>query len=331
MEKVLVIGGGGFVGRAIVKKLVRQGIPVTVFGRSRYPAVEKLGCKVIRGDIRDRTLLTDACHGFDTVFHTAAKAGVWGPFEEYNSINFNGTENVLHACRKNRVKSLVYTSTPSVVFDRGDIKGGDETLPYAGNYLCHYARTKAMAEARVLDANNDDMKTCALRPHLIWGPGDPHLIPRLISRAEAGRLRQVGSGNNLVDISYVDNVADAHVLAAENLSKNGTAAGRAYFISQGQPVNLWQWINSLLKRLDIEPVSRRTGFHTAYAAGAILETLYSVFRCQAEPPMTRFIAEQLAKSHWFSIQRARKDLAYSPQISTGRGMELLISWLTDSR
>lgn len=330
MKRILVIGGGGFVGSAIVKKLLRRGMMVTVFGRSAYPAIEKLGCRVIRGDIRDRNCLVDACHGFDTVFHTAAKAGVWGPFEEYNAINFNGTENVLHACRRNRVKRVVYTSTPSVVFDRGNIRGGDESLPYAPDFLCHYARTKAMAEARVLVAGDDDMKTCALRPHLIWGPGDPHLIPRLVARAASGRLRQVGSGTNLVDIAYIDNVADAHLLAAENLAGPATAAGKAYFISQGQPVNLWAWINTLLKRLNMAPPAGHLSFARAYAVGAVLEAVYSLLRCKAEPPMTRFVAEQLARSHWFSIQRARQDISYEPQVSTEQGMEHLVSWLRNT-
>jgi nucleoside-diphosphate-sugar epimerase len=325
--KTLVIGGGGFIGSAIVRELAARGYEAAVFGRSRYPHLEKLGVRQVQGDILDSQGLIKAMRGFDTVIHTAAKAGIWGPKAEFEQINVTGTRNVLGACFATEVQALVYTSTPSVVFDRSDINGGSESLPYAGRFLCYYASSKAVAEQMVLMANSEAVKTCAIRPHLVWGPGDPHLLPRLVERGRKKQLKIVGSGRNLVDISYVDNVADAHVLAAENLNAAATGAGNAYFISQGAPVNLWDWINELLSRLNIEPVRKKVGFRTAYLLGTFLEGLYLWFSMDKEPKMTRFLAEQLAKSHWFTIQKARRDLGYEPRVSTSEGLDRVAAWL----
>lgn len=327
--KAIVTGGGGFVGRAVVGQLVDKGVETAVIGRGRYLEIERLGCRILRGDIRDQSFLAHAFKGYDTVFHVAAKAGIWGGQEEYETVNVTGTNNVISACLANRIDTLVYTGTPSVVFNGEDIGGGDETLPYANRFLCHYAETKARAEQSVLGANSNVLKTCSLRPHLVWGPGDPHLIPRLLGRGKRGVLRQVGGGQNRVDISYIDNVAQAHLLAAENLKSTASAAGKAYFISQGEPVVLWEWVNTLFQRLDIARVDKKIGFPLAFAAGGILEGIYTLLRVKKEPPMTRFLAEQLAKSHWFSIERARGDLGYRPKISTAEGLDRLVAWLKE--
>ena len=327
--RALVTGGGGFVGLAVIRALIARGVECAAIGRSRYPVLENLGVKTWRGDIIDRDFLGRVVKGYDTVFHVAAKAGIWGPCSEYEAVNVIGTKNVIDACRANGVKILVYTSTPSVVFNHADISGDDESLPYSRSFLCHYAASKARAEQLVLAANSASLLTCALRPHLIWGPGDPHLIPRLLSRGRRRQLRQVGVGRNLVDISYIDNVAVAHLLASDNLGTTASAAGKAYFISQGKPVNLWLWINDLFKRLEIPPVSVRISFRSAYAAGWLLEWVYRVGRIAAEPRMTRFLAEQLARSHWFSITRAQNDLGYWPKISTEEGMERLVEQYKD--
>ena len=324
--KVLVIGGGGFIGSAVVRQLLARGYETDVFGRSRYPHLEKQGVRQIQGDIRDSKELIRAVEGYDTVIHTAAKAGIWGAKTEFEAINVTGTRNVLGACFAAGVKALVYTSTPSVVFDRSDINGGNETLSYANRFLCYYASSKAVAEQMVLVANSEVLQTCAIRPHLVWGPGDPHLLPRLLERGRKKQLAIVGSGRNLVDISYVDNVADAHVLAAENLNTAATAAGNAYFISQGVPVNLWDWVNDLFARLDIEPVRKKVGFGTSYLLGTFLEGLHLWFSSDKEPRMTRFLAEQLARSHWFSIERARRDLGYEPRVSTAEGLDRVVEW-----
>jgi nucleoside-diphosphate-sugar epimerase len=328
--KTLVIGGGGFVGSAIVRQLVEKTEKVAVFGRNYYPHLKTLDVQQHQGDILDSDLLIKAMQGYDTVFHVAAKAGIWGPKHEFEQINVTGTRNVLGACFASGVESLVYTSTPSVVFNRMDLHGADERTPYARRFLCYYASSKAVAEQMVLVANSDVLKTCAIRPHLVWGPGDPHLIPRLIERGKRRQLKIVGNGKNMVDISYIDNVADAHVLAAENLKSSATAAGNAYFISQGEPVILWQWINDLFGRLGIPPVTKKIGYGTAYAVGTLLEGIYMWFSMAKEPQMTRFLAEQLARSHWFSIEKARRDLGYRPRVSTAEGFERLVAWLKNN-
>lgn len=330
MKTALVTGGGGFVGKAVVRMLTARGIACRVIGRHRYPEVEQLGAESIPCDIREFEQLTDCVKGVDTVFHVAALAGIWGRWRDYYAINVQGTENVVKACRNQGVARIVYTSTPSVVFNRRDIVNGDETLPYAEKFLCHYARSKAMAEKEVLAANCPELKTCALRPHLIWGPGDPHLIPRLLESGRKGLLKKVGTGRNMVDISYVDNVAHAHILAADNLCASGTAAGKAYFISQGQPVYLWDWINALFQRCDVPEISRSVPFALAYGVGAVSEVAHRLLKAEQEPRMTRFLAEQLAKSHYFSCERARNDLGYSSIVSTAQGLELLVKWVKEN-
>lgn len=328
LKKALVTGGGGFVGLAIVRRLVAEQIDAVVVGRHRYSEVEGLGVESRVGDIRDGRFLDQAARGCDAVFHVAAKAGIWGSQQEYFSINLTGTERVIRACRNNGIGVLVHTSTPSVVFANHDLAGVDESTPCARNFLCHYAQSKALAEDLVLKANGPSLKTVALRPHLVWGPGDTNLIPRLVDRGRRGLLKQVGDGQNLVDIAYIDNVVDAHLLAAKNLADPATAAGKAYFISQGEPVRLWQWINGLFAELGIPPVTQQVSFLKAYAAGAVLEAAYRLLRQSGEPLMTRFLALQLAKSHWFSIAAARRDLGYEPRVSTAEGMARLVTWLS---
>jgi len=327
VKKVLITGGGGFVGKALVHQLRVRDIQCLVVGRHLYPELETLGVTCRQGDIRDRGFMRECCRGMDTVFHVAAMAGIWGRWRDYYAINVLGTENVLAGCRAEGVSHLIYTSTPSVVFNSRSICNGDEQLPYTDRFLCHYARSKVMAEQVILAASDQTLRTCAIRPHLVWGPGDPHLIPRILDRGRKGQLRQVGAGRNLVDISYVDNVAYAHLLAADNLAGVGTASGQAYFISQGEPVNLWQWIGDLFSRLDIAPLRSKISYPAAYGVGALLEGVFRLAGWQKEPRMTRFLAQQLAKSHYFSIARARRDLGYQPLVSTEQGMERLLASL----
>jgi nucleoside-diphosphate-sugar epimerase len=327
MNTILVTGGGGFVGSALVARLCEQGHRVTALARHHYPELEKHGACSLIGDISDLDCVRRNCRDVETVFHVAAKAGIWGRRQDYEQTNVHGTVNVIQACRENGVARLVYTSTPSVVFDRADITGGDETLPYPDNFLCHYARSKACAEQQVLAANSEQLKTCAIRPHLIWGPGDPHLIPRLVDRGRRGELSIVGDGTNQVDISYIDNVVHAHLLAWHCLEKSDKCGGQAYFIGQEHPVKLWQWINELFAELQIPPVRRRVSRPFAYCAGALLETVYRLLNLRGEPKMTRFLAEQLSRSHYFSHAKALRDLGYQPIVSLAEGQRRLITWI----
>ena len=326
-NKVLVTGGGGFIGLALVQALCRQGKTVHVLGRHCYPAAEAVGAVSFQGDIRNLEAVQQAADSCDTVFHVAAKAGIWGPFQDYYSINVQGTLNVLTACRKGGIKNLVYTSTPSVVFDGHDLCGTDEMHPYSSKPLCAYAATKILAERQVLGSNSEELRTTAIRPHLVWGPGDSNLIPRLMARGLEQSLRIVGAGKNKVDIAYIDNVVHAHLLAADNLAGRGTAAGHAFFIGQQEPVQLWPWINQLFARMEVPPVRSRIGLKTAKMIGWLLEQGHSILDSEQEPKMTRFLAEQLAMSHWFSKKKAERLLGYQEQVSTEVGMERLVAWL----
>ena len=260
----------------------------------------------------------------------AAMAGIWGGRREFCSINVDGTRNVIEACRANGVPRLVFTSTPSVVFGKDDLCGVDESAPYPSRYLAAYPETKAVAERMVLAANSPTLATVALRPHLIFGPGDPNLIPRVIARARQGRLVQVGDCKNLVDVTYIDNAADAHLRAADALTPGGRCAGSVYFISQGEPVMLWPWLNQLLSAVGAPTTTRCVSFQTAFRTGALLEATYLALRIDGEPRMTRFLATQLAKSHYFDISSATGDFGYNPTISTADGVRRLVASLGGS-
>ncbi|MDA9589495.1 NAD-dependent epimerase/dehydratase family protein [Opitutales bacterium] len=321
--KILVTGGGGFVGGYIVERLLARGYAVRSIGRSPQPQLVAKGVEVVCGDLTDATAVSAACEGVDAVFHVAARAGVWGSWESFYGPNVIGTRNVLSACRKWQVKRLVYTSTPSVVFNGDSIPGGDESLPYGKNWLCHYAETKALAEQEALAANSEKLQVVALRPHLIFGPGDPHLLPRVVESVKAGRLRIVGDGSAKVDVSYVGNVADAHLDAFDALER-GKGAGQAYFISQGEPVDLWPWLNSILEGLGQPPLTQKIPLPLAYGIGALCEGAWKVLRRRTDPPITRFVAVELAKDHYFDISKAQNVLGYRPRVPMNEALKLTI-------
>lgn len=319
--RALVTGAGGFLGRYIVEQSLARGDTVRGIGRGHYPELEKLGIEFRRVDIHDREATVAACEGVAVVYHVAAIAGIWGPWAEFYDINVTGTRNVLEGCRRHGVKRLVFTSSPSVTFDGQDQSGIDESVGYSRRWLCHYAQTKALAEQAVLAANGrDGLSTCALRPHLIWGPRDTQLVPRLIARAKSGRLRQVGDGRNLIDTIYVENAAAAHLKAADALAPGSPVCGRAYFITQNEPVNCWSWINQLLEMAGLPPVKKRVSAQAAWRLGGALEGVYRLFGWMSEPPMTRFLAAQLARHHYYLISAARRDFGYHPEISTAEGL-----------
>lgn len=325
-------GCGGFLGREIARQLVERGDEVVGLGRRQYPQLQSLGVEQIQGDVRDAESLLKACRKVDAVIHTAAVAGVWGPWAHYHSTNTVGTENVIAACIACDVPVLVHCSSPSVTFDGGHQSGIDESSPYAKKHLCHYSHTKALAEIAVLRAHQPGrLHTAALRPHLIWGVDDPHLLPRLIARARAGRLAIVGDGGNRIDTVHVYNAAAAHLLALDSLaSPNPLAGGRAFFVTQDEPVNCWDWITSLLKIAQAPLPTQRVSYGAAWRIGAALETIYGVARIKSEPPMTRFLAAQLARDHFFDITAARELLGYRPVISTDVGLAELGAHLQDS-
>lgn len=328
MQTVLVTGGGGFLGRAIVKRLLSEGRHVRVVGRTPQPDLEKLGVEFVRGDLADSAVANRVVEGCETVFHVAAKAGVWGSYSDFYDANVLATHLLQTAALKAGVRYFIHTSTPSVVFNGRPLAGADESLPYTTKKICPaaYPVTKAIAEDIVLSADTENFRTCALRPHLIWGVGDNHLVPRVVARAKAGRLRMVGPGTNRVDMTHVDNVAHAHLLAEKALV-SGVARGKAYFLSDDAPVPLWEWVNGLLRRLDLPTVTRRVPVPVAYAAGAAAEAVWKLFKKSGEPPMTRFVAVELAKDHWFDISAAKRDLGYAPVVDNEKALADLAAWM----
>ena len=324
MANILVTGANGFLGLYLVEQLAARGDRVRALCRRRSPELDALGVETVLGDVRDPEATAAACQGIDTAFHVAAVAGIWGPWRHFYETNTLGTRSVLAGCLRHGVRKLVYTSSPSVTFDGREQCGIDESAPYPQRWLCHYPHTKALAEQEVLAANGrQGLLTCALRPHLIWGPRDRQLVPRVIERARQHKLMRVGDGKNLIDMVFVENAAQAHLQAADRLVPGSPMAGSAYFISQGEPVNCWQWIDELLALAGLPPVRRAISTRTAYTIGAALEAAYKLLRKTDEPRMTRFLALQLGKSHYFNIDRARRDFGYAPRVSTAEGMARL--------
>lgn len=322
--KILVTGAGGFLGFHLSKRLIADGHEITNFSRKPHPKLDALGIKTIAGDLSDAKAVEHAFKGMQAVFHVAAKVSLWGRYEDYHRVNVTGTLNVIDACRANGITKLIYTSSPSVVFGTEDLNGVNEDQSYPETYLTPYGKSKAAAEQLVLNANGQTIATVALRPHLIFGPGDMHLFPQVVKRARQGRIRRVGKGKNLVDVIFVTNAVDAHVKAFAALEVGGAVAGRAYFVAQEKAVNLWGFVDQILDRHGLKPVSKSISAKRAYYLGWIIERIYLVLNLKTDPPMTRFIAKQLSHSHYFSHENAKHDFGYTPSISLEEALEITI-------
>jgi len=328
--KFLVTGGSGFLGRNLVARLLSQGEHVRVLCRNAAPELERQGVEVVLGDVADLDAFKRAASGCSAIFHTAAKVGSWGAYEDFHRTNVGGAENALAACKENGIEKLIYTSTPSVVHAGGDVEGADESLPYATKFDAHYPKTKAEAEKLVLRASGSSLGTVALRPHLIWGPGDTQLLPRFAEKRRAGRLRLCSGPAKLVDTVFIDNAVDAHLCALRSLSPGAACAGKAYFISNGEPLPIDEVINSVLATAGLDPVDKRISPRTAWLLGALAEALYRTFGVRNEPPITRFVAHQLSTAHWFNIGAASRDLGYEPRVSFREGLERLRASLKET-
>ena len=322
MSRVLVTGGGGFVGQALCKALREAGHQVRALQRSAVPALQQLGVETVAADISDTDRVVAACQDVDSVFHVAAKAGAWGPYEDYHRANVLGTENVLVGCRQAGVRFLVYTSTPSVVHAGGDLAGVNESAPYAEHFQAPYPQTKAIAEQAVLAAGGN-LRRVALRPHLVWGPGDNHLLPRVVERARQGKLAFIGAADKLIDVTYVDNAVDAHLQAWLELQGEGRCDGRAYFISDGQPIAIKTMINRMLQAAGLDPVNRHVPLPLARMLAPLVETAWRTLRLRGEPMLTRFVVDQFATAHWYDIGAAQRDFGYAPKVDLEQGMRRL--------
>lgn len=340
-----ITGASGFIGGRIAERLLADGRRVRVLSRRPLPHLEARGAEVIPGDLDDMHALRRGCASAESVFHVAGRVGVWGPRQEFFRVNVGGTRNVLAACHEAGVSRLIYTSSPSVVYNGGDLRNADESAPLCLQAPCAYPTSKAAAELEVLSAHEKNFSTIALRPHLVWGPGDRNVVPRVLALARTGRLCIIGPGDNKVDVTHITNVVNAHLLAEQALCRatarantglaatsNGAhaAGGRAYFITNGEPVVLWDWINQLLRGVGLPEITKHVPLPVAYATGGVLETLWRVLPMKGEPPMTRFVAKELATDHWFDISAARRDLGYAPRVTMAVGTAELIEHLKAS-
>lgn len=329
---VFITGASGFIGGRLAARLLGEGRRVRALARRPLPELEKLGAELVPGDLNDAGSLRRGCEGVETVFHVAGRVGIWGPEADFVRVNVKGTFNVVFACRDAGVRQLVYTSSPSVVYTGKDLAGVNESAPLCTAAPCAYPTSKAAAEKIVTGANGPELATVALRPHLVWGPGDQNVVPGVLALAKQGRLKIIGSGRNKVDVTHITNVVDAHLFAEQALItsnllgyKSGQGpGGKAYFITNGEPVVLWDWINQLLRGLGRPAITKHVSLGTAYAAGGVLETLWRGLRLKGEPPMTRFVAKEMATDHWFDITAARRDLGYAPRVSMAAGTADLI-------
>jgi len=327
--RILVTGYGGFLGSCICRQLVQLGYQVYGIARHVYPELREIGVQTFVGDVTHIDQCRLAVKGMDGIIHTAALAGVWGKRSDFESVNVSATNNLLQVAHEFGVHAFVHCSSPSVTFDGKPQSGIDESVGYPKTWLCDYPRTKAIAEQLVLNSHDPQkLWTIALRPHLIWGEGDPHLIPRLIRRCLEGRLRCVGDGSNLIDTVHVSNAAQAHVLALKRLLSNDThAAGRAYFISDNEPISCWMWISKILEAGGLEVPRKRISLANAYRIGTLLEVIYRVAHVHSEPPMTRFVALQLGVDHYFSTQSAQDRLEYKPAVDRQDELQKMSPWL----
>jgi nucleoside-diphosphate-sugar epimerase len=322
---ILVTGGGGFLGKSILRALVERGVTTRTLCRgdhADYPWLREWGVELVRGDVADRETVAAAVDGCEAVFHVAARIDIWGPYAEFHATNTLGTQNVIDACLAGGVSKLIYTSTPSVVHGGDAVDGVDESAPYPDHFEAHYPATKALAERAVLAANCPQLATVALRPHLVWGPGDTSMLPRVLAKARAGRVRMIGAPQK-IDTLYIDNAVDAHLAALDRLAPGSALAGRAYFVTQGEPLDGPTFINDLLGAAGLPRVDKTVSIATARTIATIVEWIWTLLRIRSEPPLTRFVVSQLSTAHWYDISAAKRDLGYSPRVGYAEGMQRL--------
>ncbi|MFB9346335.1 NAD-dependent epimerase/dehydratase family protein [Streptomyces heliomycini] len=323
--KVLVTGGSGFLGREICRRLSARGDVVSSLCRRPSTALERLGVRQHLGDLADAAAVSRAVAGCDAVVHNAALAGVSGPPRPYWATNVVGTRQVIGQCRAHGVRTLLYTSTASVVFRPGGLRGVDESLPVAPRHLAAYPATKARAEALVLAAHGPELATVSLRPHIVWGPGDPHFVPALARAVRAGLLPMPGDGGNLVDTTHVRTAAHAHLLALDGLRRSPQAVGgRAYFIGQDDPRPLREIVRHFLRAAGVDARWCAVPPRLATAGAAAGDALLRAVRSTRTHALSRFLVAELLHPHHFDLTAARRDLGFEPPIGFDAGVAELV-------
>ncbi len=326
--RVLVTGSTSMIGRAVVDRLLARGDRVTTLQRT--PPNETTGrdettgrVVSVTGSVTDADAVRRACAGQDAVIHLAARVGVVGTWAEFVETNVDGTRLLISAARRAGVGRFVYVSSPSVAHAGDPIMGDGATPADPDAAHGHYARSKALAERQALAASNAAMPIVAIRPHLVWGPGDTQLVGRIVERARSGRLRLVGSGLALFDTTYVDNAADALVAALDRAQSLG---GQAYVVSNGEPRTMLELTTRIVEAAGVTWTPRSVPTGVALVAGSVVERVWSWTRRTDDPPITHFIAEQLSTAHWFDQRQTRTALGWTPSVPLDEGFARLQSW-----
>jgi nucleoside-diphosphate-sugar epimerase len=330
---VLVTGASSLIGTTLVESLAGRGDRVVCFQRRPVAVLDGLsGVTQHLGDVRDAAAVDSASSGCDSVVHLAAKVGVVGSWEEYRSINVDGTRNVLAAARRHGIARLVHVSSPSVAHGGEALVGAGAEAPRTGRRHAWYPESKALAELDAVGAAGAELGVVVVRPHLVWGPGDTQLVGRIVDRARAGRLAVVGGGRALIDTTYIDNAVSALVAALDAVAPGARCSGRAYVVANGEPRTIRELIDGICAAAGIEAAPRSVPRRLAVTAGSAVERVWPLLRGAEEPPLTRFLAEQLATAHWFDPRPARDDLGWTPTVSIDEGLRRLAAWYsrTDS-
>jgi nucleoside-diphosphate-sugar epimerase len=323
--KVLVTGTGSLLLGGVASELLRRGDEVVCLQRRPAAFMGHQNAHEVLADICNSDAVALAAKGCDAIIHGAARVGVVGSQKEFYDTNVHGTENILRAAEQQSISRLVFVSTPSVAHTGDSLVGAPASQAEIGRSRSYYAESKAIAERTVLNARNSQLAVVAIRPHLVWGPGDTQLVGRIVERAKSGRLAVVGTGNALVDSTYIDNAISAHIAALDALHIGSSCDGKAYVVSNGEPRTVNELMRSMCESAGVPFEPRHLSLTLGIRLGSLVERLWPLMQ-SSEPPITRFIAEQLGTAHWFDQRVVHNDLKWAPSVTLDEGFKQLTQW-----
>ena len=318
-------GTGSLLLGGVASELLRRGDEVVCLQRRPAAFMGHQNAHEVLADICDADAVALAAKGCDAIIHGAARVGVVGSQKEFYDTNVHGTENILRAAEQQSISRLVFVSTPSVAHTGASLVGAPAGQAEIGRSRSYYAESKAIAERTVLNARNSQLAVVAIRPHLVWGPGDTQLVGRIVERAKSGRLAVVGTGNALVDSTYIDNAISAHIAALDALHIGSACDGKAYVVSNGEPRTVNELMRSMCESAGVPFEPRHLSLTLGIRLGALVERLWPLMQ-SSEPPITRFIAEQLGTAHWFDQRVVHNDLKWAPSVTLDEGFKQLTQW-----